>query len=174
MGALLATAVGTGMRQGELLALRWQDVDLATGLLSVRHALDRRTRQLAEPKTASSKRTLRLPAFVVSALAAHRERQAIVPLSGLVFTTPKGTALDPSNALRAFHRALDRAGLPRQRFHDLRHAYATLALETGESIDAVSRALGHTSIATTADIYGHWTPAMAQRLADRMDEVLSG
>jgi len=107
-----------------------------------------------------------VPAIVATA---HRQRQAVVPLSGLVFTTGRGTPLDPQNVLRAFRAAVLRANLPRQRFHDLRHAYATLALQAGEGINAVSRALGHASIATTADIYGHWTPAMA----DRMDEVLA-
>jgi integrase len=74
---------------------------------------------------------------------------------------------------RDFQTALRRLGLPRRRFHDLRHTFAILALEAGEGLDSVSRALGHTSVATTADIYGHWTPAMQERLADRMGAILS-
>jgi len=172
--ALYVAALGTGLRQGELLALRWSDVDLIRGDLTVRHTLGRFTRQPEPTKTPRSRRTLRLPQQVVMALTAHRERQAVVPLSGLIFTTSAGTPLHQTNVTLGLQRTLRRLGLPQRRFHDLRHTFATLALEAGEGLDAVSRALGHTSVATTADIYGHWTPVMAQRLADRMDAVLSG
>jgi integrase len=171
--ALYLVALGAGLRQGELLALRWSDVDLARGELTVRHTLGRFTRQPEPTKTPRSRRTLRLPQQVIAALAAHRDRQSVVPLSGTVFTTSRGTPLHQSNVTLSLQRTLRRLGLPQRRFHDLRHTFATLALEAGEGIDAVSRALGHTSIATTANIYGHWTPVMAQQLADRMDEVLA-
>jgi integrase len=173
-GALYITALGTGLRQGELLALRWSDVDLVRGELTVRHTLGRFSRQPEPTKTPRSRRTLRLPQQVVSALTAHRERQTVVPLSGLVFATDHGTPLHQVNVTLSLQRTLRRLGLPRRRFHDLRHTFATLALEAGEGLDAVSRALGHTSVATTADIYGHWTPVMQERLAARMDAVLSG
>ena len=172
--ALYISALGTGMRQGELLALRWQDVNLERGELTVHHTLQRFTRQLAPTKTPRSQRTLRLPTRVVAALVAHRSRQAVVPLAGFVFTTAGGRALDQVNVTTSFQRALRRIGLPHRRFHDLRHTFATLALEAGEPLEAVSRALGHASLATTADIYGHWTPAMQDRLAQRMDAVLGG
>jgi integrase len=172
--ALYVTALGTGCRQGELLALRWSDVDLERGELTVRHTLGRFTRELAPTKTDRSRRTLRLPAQVLAALSAHRARQAVVPLSGLVFTTSAGTPLHATNVTLGLQRTLRRLGLPHRRFHDLRHSFATLALEAGEDLAVVSRALGHTSVATTADVYGHWTPAMADRLAARMDAVLGG
>jgi integrase len=170
--ALYVTALGTGLRQGEILALRWQDIDLIRGELTVRHTLGRFSRQLEPTKTPRSRRTLRLPQQVTAALAAQRERQAVVPLSGLVFTSNGGAPLQQVNVTRDFQLALRRLALPRRRFHDLRHTFATLALEAGEGLDAVSRALGHTSVATTADIYGHWTPAMQERLAQRMDIIL--
>jgi integrase len=171
--ALYVTALGTGLRQGELLALRWQDVDLEAGQLIVRHTLQRGTRELAEPKTQQSRRSVRMPVTVREALAGHRARQTVVPLSGLVFATDKGTPLDSRNVTRYLQRHLARLGLPRQRFHDLRHAFATLALESGADLHDVARGLGHTTIRTTADAYGHFTDAMAQRLADRLDEALA-
>ena len=82
LGALYVTALGTGLRQGELLALRWQDIDLQAGELTVRHSLQRFTRELAETKTDRSRRTMHLPPRVTAALAAHRERQTVVPVSG--------------------------------------------------------------------------------------------
>ena len=89
-----------------------------------------------------------------------------------VFTTKVGEPLDTSTVTRAFQAALRRAGLPRQRFHDLRHACATLHLEAGEELLVVSRMLGHSTISTTADIYAHITPATLERTADRMDGIL--
>ena len=171
--ALYVTALGTGLRQGELLALRWQDVDLERGELAVRHTLQRGTRTLAEPKTERARRTLRLPGQVLAALVAHRARQAIVPLTGLVFTTDKGTPLDTRNVTRYFQRHLRRLGLPHQRFHDLRHAFATLMIESGEDLGTVSRILGHADFATTSDVYAHLTPSMLDRAAERMDAILT-
>ena len=88
-----------------------------------------------------------------------------MPLSGPEFVTDHGTQLQQVNVTLSLQRTLRRPGLSHRRFHDLRPTFATLALEAGEGLDAVSRALGHTSVATTADIYSHWTPAMQERLA---------
>jgi integrase len=170
--ALYVTALGTGLRQGELLGLRWQDLDLERGELAVRHTLQRGTRILSEPKTERARRTLRLPRQVIAALAEHRSRQTIVPLAGLIFTTEKGTALDTRNVTRYLQRHLMRLGLPHQRFHDLRHAFATLMVESGEDLGTVSRILGHADFATTADVYAHLTPAMLDRAAERMEAIL--
>ena len=98
----------------------------------------------------------------------------MVPLAGFVFTTAAGRPMDQVNVTTSLQRCLRRLGLPRRRFHDLRHTFATLALEAGEPLEAVSRALGHASLATMADVYGHWPPAMQERLAKRMDAVLGG
>jgi integrase len=171
--ALYVTALGTGLRQGELLALRWSDVDLDAGVLAVRHTLQRRTRHLAEPKTERARRTIRLPRHVVAALAEHRRRQAVVAIDGLIFTTTAGTALDSRNVTRYLQRHLKRLGLRRQRFHDLRHAFATLLIEAGEELGVVSRILGHADYATTADVYAHLTPAMQQRAVARLDDVFA-
>lgn len=178
---LLTTAIALGMRQGELLALRWRDVDLDAGTLTVRHTLQRSTCDLAETKTERSRRTLTLPGSVVRVLRAHKARQAVEQIAAgdqwakrdFVFTTPEGNPLDARNVLRAYQLRLERAGLPRFRFHDLRHACATLLLEEGEELGVISKMLGHANLATTADVYAHLTPAMSQRVAARMDVILS-
>jgi integrase len=169
------------MRKGELLALRWQDVDLDAGRLTVRHTLRLGTRELAEPKTERARRTLRLGSDTVVALREHRRQQLEERLAAgrcwvdgdFVFATTIGTPLDSRNGTKAFQRTLKRAGLPHQRFHDLRHACATLLLEDGEELGVVSRILGHSQIATTADVYAHLTPAMLERSAARMDAILA-
>ena len=91
-----------------------------------------------------------------------------------VFTSAVGSPLDGRNVTHELQAVLLRAGLPRQRFHDLRHAYATLMLKAGEDLAMVSRSLGHSNISTTADTYAHVTPAMQQRSAERMDRILAG
>jgi integrase len=177
---LYTVAIGTGMRQGELLGLRWSDVDLEAGTLTVRHSLDRRTFELAEPKTDFARRTLRLGGEVGAALRSQRRRQLEERVAAgsrwqerdLVFASPIGAPLDHAVVRRRLQAALAEAGLPRQRFHDLRHAFATLSLEQGEELGVVSKMLGHSNISTTADVYAHLTPAMAQRAADRLDVVL--
>jgi len=181
LAALYVSAVGLGLRQGELLGLRWSDVDVDAGLLSVRHSLQRRTHQLAEPKTERGRRTLAMPAIVVVALREHRRRQIAERLAAgpgwtdrdLVFPTAHGSALDTRNVTRALQSALALAGLPPVTFHSLRHACATLLIEQGEELTVVSRLLGHANLATTADIYAHLTRGMRQGAADRMDAILS-
>lgn len=192
LGPLYAVAVGLGMRQGELLALRWDDIDLDGGVVQVRHTLRARERvrqkntprqwRLAEPKTERGRRTLGLPAQVALALREQRARQARERLAAgpkwqdynFVFTTPIGRPMDGVDVTHRFQEALEAAGLRRQRFHDLRHAHATLLIERGVELAVVSRALGHADLSTTADTYGAWTREMAGTVASRMDEVLAG
>lgn len=177
---LYLAAIALGLRQGELLGLRWSDVDLEAGTVTVRHTLRVGTRELGEPKTDRARRTLRLGGEVLGALRGQRTQQLEERLAAgprwqdadFVFTTSIGTPLDSPNVTHALQAALARAGLPRQRFHDLRHACATLLLEHGEELGVVSRILGHADFATTANVYAHLTPAMLQRSADRMDAIL--
>jgi integrase len=139
------------------------------------------TRELVEPKTDRSRRTLRLPAMVAEALREHRRAQLEERIAAgsrwvdrdFVFATRQGRPLMARNVLRELHAHLERADLPRQRFHDLRHFYATALLEDGEELAVISRTLGHANIATTANIYAHLTPAMLDRTAARMDDVLT-
>ena len=177
--ALILAAVGTGLRQGELLGLRWSDVDLDAGILTVRHALDRRTGELVRPKTERSRRTIHLPLPVTTALNRLRRDQEALraharrwDARGFVFTNRTGGPLASRNVTQDLQAILAAAGLPRQRFHDLRHIFATLQLEAGAELLEVSRALGHADIGTTANIYAHWTDAMAARTAERMSGIL--
>ena len=177
--ALFMTALGTGLRQGELLALRWPEVNLEAGTLAVRATLDPLSGELGEPKTDQSRRTVYLPLPVVAVLRRHRATQAAARAQarrwdarGFVFASKSGRPLSSQNVTRDLHAVLATAGLPRQRFHDLRHAYASLQLEAGADLFEVSRALGHASITTTANVYGHFTKAMAERAADRMTTIL--
>jgi integrase len=143
------------------------------------HSLSRG--KLAPPKTDRSRRTLRLGVEVRDALRDQQRRQRVERMragsrwtdAGHVFITTTGTSLDGPTVTHAFQAALERAGLRRQRFHDLRHACATLRLEQDEELAVVSRILGHASITTTANVYGHLTDAMQDRAAERMDSILA-
>jgi integrase len=182
--ALWITALGTGLRQGELLGLRWEDVDLDAGRLRVRHSLANvdGALTLLEPKTDRSRRTVLLADAVVTALRAHRTRQRMERLvsgsrwtdSGHVFTTLYGTPYHAATITRAFKAALTRAGLPTCRFHDLRHAAATFLLAQGMTLEDVKNLLGHSSITLTSNTYGHVLELRQRQVAAAMDAVLGG
>jgi integrase len=152
----------TGMRRGEILGLRWADLDLEGGWLSVRQTLvvvDNQPR-ISEPKTARGRQRIALDPESVATLRAHHKIQAAERLAAglwhgtdLVFTRPDGAPLHPEYVRRQFDRHISRAGLPRIRFHDLRHTHATLALQAGVHPKIVSERLGHTTVAMTLDTY---------------------
>jgi integrase len=182
--ALYVLAVTTGMRQGELLALRWQDVDIKNCTVSVRRTLTRNggVIELGEPKTKKSRRSIRLTPRAIEALEAHLERQLreIRILGdryedqGLVFTTSTGGLINPSNLRqRNFARLLKEARLPHIRFHDLRHTCATLLLTQGTHPKYVQDLLGHATIAITLDTYSHVMPGMGDQTARAMQDALS-
>jgi integrase len=171
--ALYVLALATGMREGELLALRWRDVDLEAASLQVRHTLQKLPREqfvFAEPKTRRSRRKIVLPVAAVTALRRHRARQLEERLQhgalwedlDVVFAHSLGRPLDSSSLLHYdFHPLLKRAGLPKIRFHDLRHTAATLLLGKGINPKIVSELLGHASVAITLDLYSHVLPCSA-------------
>jgi integrase len=181
---LYVTALGTGLRQGELLGLRWEDVDLDAGRVRVRHTLANvgGTLKLLEPKTDRSRRNVVLPESVAVALRSHRTRQRMDRLvagskwadTGHVFTTTIGTPLHAATVTRAFHVALERAGLPKSRFHDLRHAAATFLLAQGMTLEDVKQLLGHSSITLTSNTYGHVLEQRQRQVAQAMDAALGG
>lgn len=176
--ALYLLAWQTGMRRGELLGLRWEDVDFEAGTLRVRRNLvdlggGRRVFQ--EPKTERGRRTVAMTPEVAGALRAHRARQVQERWAAgerwedgdLVFCTATGGVLNPKNVARDWYRLLDKAGLPHQGFHTLRHTNATLARLAGVDIGDISKNLGHTSEAFTADRYAHVLPESQKAAAER-------
>ncbi|HEX6876457.1 MAG TPA: site-specific integrase [Nocardioidaceae bacterium] len=182
--ALYVVALTTGMRQGELLALRWADVDLAAGRLAVRGSLHRDAGggwTIQEPKTARSRRPVVLAPVAVRALAEHRHRQdaerraagARWEDTDFVFTNRVGRPLSSQNLVqRDFHPLLRRLGLPRVRFHDLRHTAATLLLQQGVHPKVVSEMLGHADVGVTLDIYSHVSPALHEAAAFALGALL--
>ena len=163
--AVYVLALSVGLRRGELLGLRWADVDLDGGELHVRQAVHRVGGELrfTEPKTRHSRRTIPLPALARDALREHKARQATDRLaagpgwrdSGLVFTTATGTGIEPRNLNRHWYGLRTRAGLPSVRFHDLRHTCVTLLLDAGVPPHIVQAIAGHSGIQVTMSIYAH-------------------
>ena len=162
-GALAVVLLTLGLRQGEALALRWSDVDLDAGELTVRHTIKFPVGggyELTAPKTEESARTIPLPKRTVAALRKHRTAQTTKRIKSrvwrdldFVFATPLGTPFHSRNALRWWHTLLDDAGVGKRRMHASRHTTATLLLEDGVPLEVVSAVLGHSSLAITADIY---------------------
>jgi integrase len=182
--ALWRLALLTGMRRGELLGLRWSDVDLDGATLSVVRTLSRGATsrlEAGEPKTAAGRRRIALPPSVVAALRAHRDRQAFVKAAagdayedrGLVFATATGGPIHPNTLARRFAALIARAGVPPIRFHDLRHTCATLLLAEGVHPKIVQERLGHASITETLDRYSHVAADMQRQAADRLDAMLA-
>lgn len=180
--ALWHLALGTGARRGELLGLRWQDVDLDAGEVGIRRALSvvDGTPRLLGTKTSRSRR-VSIPGSITDALARHRDVQDRLRAGptwcedrwGLVFTDGRGGSIDPMQVTLAFRRLVRAAPVPVIRLHDLRHTHATLLLDTGVPIKVVSERLGHTTIAMTMDVYGHVLPARDADAAARLDDLLT-
>lgn len=183
LGALYVLAVTSGMRQGEILALAWKHVDLAASLVRVRRSLVlvKGGFSFAPPKTERSRRTIELRPEAVEALRAHRKRQLEERMryegsgawkdQGLVFASTTGTPIRRQNLQRrSFKPLLARADLPDVRFHDLRHTFATLMLQSpGADINTVSRMLGHSSVKVTLDVYAHVMPGMQKEALKSLD-----
>lgn len=184
--ALYTVVLAVGLREGEALGLRWEDVDVAQGALKVRKQLQRidGKLQLKDLKNARSKRTriLPLPLSLMAKLKAHRADQLEERLaaggrwrdSGLVFTSTIGTPLDARNVLRRFQALTERAGLPRQRFHDLRHCCASLLLVQGVPPRVVMEILGHSDIRLTMNTHAHVMPVLQREAADMIEAFLVG
>ncbi len=178
---LWVVLASTGLRIGEALGLQWDDIDFVENRLFVRRALQRQKGvglTFVEPKTPKSRRTVYFPEGTGAVLQEHRRKQLEVRMKlgsawtdrNLVFCRA-GQPLDPGGLSYWLHQALDHAGLPRIRIHDLRHTAATLHLARGENPKIVQELLGHSTIALTMDTYSHVTPAIHAAAASRMQTL---
>ncbi|TAK14592.1 MAG: site-specific integrase [Anaerolineae bacterium] len=177
-------AINTGMRQAELLGLKWSDLDWKTGRLRiVRQALWYKgsSYQLKDLKTRRSRRSVRLGEHTLAVLRAHRD--AVFEMQrragpawadlDLVFPTRLGTPIQSCNLRRSFRKILETPGLPKIRFHDLRHTAASMMLNIGISVAVVSRILGHSKVSITMDIYWHLIPDQLDDAGEAMDDLMS-
>jgi integrase len=175
--------ITTGMRAGELLGLRWTDIDWERGRLQVLRQLQRIPRQgliFSEPKTVSSRRCITLGSEMMAKLRAHAEfQQQEKGLVGenwrennLVFPTGIGTPMDPHRLLDVYKQLLKQAGLPDCRLHDLRHTAATLMLGWGIHPKVVQERLGHSRISHTLGTYAHVLPSIQVEAAEKMDDLV--
>lgn len=176
--------LNTGLRRGELLGLRWKDVDLKAGTAAVNQGLVRTKAGLVfqEPKTKLSTRTIGISPQVVSVLKEHKKRQNEGRLAAgeaynreldLVFCNELGQPLCPRGFTRHYERLLKKAGLPKISFHALRHTFATLSIQEGVSARAVQEALGHHKVAFTLDVYSSVTSKMKKEATDKIGNLLA-
>jgi len=187
--ALLTLALATGMRRGELLGLKWKDIDFEKGTLQVRRIMSRVPSKLkteerkgyveAATKTKRSRRSIVVVPFALEALRRHQEHQQATKEKAtrwvendLVFRTSVGTPLHPDNNIFVpFKELLKEAMLPNIRFHDLRHSAATLLLSEGVHPKIVQEILGHSNINITLNVYSHVLPGMQQGAMDKMNSA---
>jgi integrase len=172
----------TGIRRGEALGLRWEDVDLELGVISVAQTLGRANGGLIfqPPKTNAGRRSIDLDAGTVSVLRAHQGQQLLRMMSldranadhNLVFSNPLGEPLNPMALTRAFQRLAKRAGITDAKLHDLRHFHASVMLQQNQSPALVSKRLGHASVSTTMDIYSHILPGWQREAADAFAKAM--
>jgi integrase len=182
--ALFHLAVVSGMRQMELLGLKWSDLDWINQTIKVERQLERPNGdgvKFSSPKTLYGKRSISIGRKTIDILREHYKAQSLKQKSagdswqdhGLIFTTNLGTPIHPRNLIRTFKRLLQNAGLPSIRFHDLRHTAASLLLNQGIPVITVSRRLGHAKASITLDVYGHLIPSMQNNLGDLLDEMVT-
>ncbi|PWU04169.1 MAG: site-specific integrase [Terriglobia bacterium] len=187
--ALFTVGLAVGLRSGECSGLLWSDVDLDTGRITVRHTLQRVKHPgekhgrltLLPPKSEKSKRLIELPAKCVTSLKAHRERQKQECAfagsrwveTGHVFTSTIGTPIDDRKILKDFNALVEAAKLPKQRFHDLRHACISLLGAQGVPLKVIAEIVGHSDIRLTQNVYQHVYSEAKRAAADTMDTLLT-
>jgi len=166
-----ATAILTGVRQGELLALKWGDLDLERRVLFIRRTYHP-VHGFAEPKSEKSRRAVKVTPELAEILRVHKERSR--PWADdLIFPNGAGNPMDGTNLLtQEFRPTLERAGIRRLRFHDLRHTYAALQIALGEDFKFIQQQMGHASITTTMDLYGHLLPEASEVAGERLDALV--
>ncbi len=178
-----STLLYTGLRRGELLALRWRNLDLAMGSLSVvETAFKLRDGEyvISQPKTPHSRRTVSLSLSLVTLIRVYRADHELLRIQlgdtlkddDFVFMQPDGSPLSPNAVTLAFRRIIRKAGLNHIRVHDLRHTHATLMLKAGVHPKIVSERLGHAGVGITLDIYSHVLPGLQEAAAEKFDRIL--
>ena len=180
---LFYTALYTGMRLGEILGLRWCDVDLDMAFLSVVQTLYKRSGvcKMLNPKSSHSRRRIALSSSLVLLLREYQAEQQTQRIllgklpsdTDLVFSHLDGKPLDPGVVSHTFAKVLKKARLPHIRFHDLRHTHATLLLKRGIHPKIVSERLGHANIVITLDTYSHVLPGLQERAAEHFDDLVT-
>ena len=163
--------LATGLRRGELLGLKWTDIDWKNGIIKVRRQVARVDGQIVEAplKTKNSYRAVTISQQAIDVLKTQKEKTN----DQYVFPSPNGGPISPDSVNNMLKRVLARAGIPKVRFHDLRHTFATIALQNGVDIKTVSGMLGHFSAGFTLDTYAHVTTAAQKEAVDTMGNVLS-
>ncbi|MBN2028112.1 MAG: site-specific integrase [Actinobacteria bacterium] len=173
MKALLSVACLAGLRQGEILGLKWRDIDFDREKISVVRNYSP-VHGFGPPKTESSRRAVPLIPKLAETLRAHHNSQGQPNLNDLVFPNSIGNPKDRTNLTnREFKRALRRAGLRMIRFHDLRHSYASLCIAAGINPKALQQAMGHHSVETTLDVYAHMLPGSYTNIVEKMETILA-
>ena len=182
--ALYHLAISTGMRQGELIGLKWADLDWQTCTLQVQRQWTRKKGggfEFTSPKTKAGKRSIMLGSSDLAVLREHKQVQYLAMQKAgerwkdmdMLFASTVGTPLCKYNLRKSFKQRLKDAGLPNIRFHDLRHTAASLMLNNGIPVIVVSRRLGHARPSITLDVYGHLIPSKQREVAELMDELLT-
>lgn len=173
--ALYVVAVLSGARVSELLALAWTDIDFEAGAISINRTLSGsgKNPKIEPPKSQASRRRILLPHRAVEALHAHRKRMLMEGNAGsrTVFCKPDGGILTRQMVHYQFKPILEKHGLPKIRFHDLRHSHATLLLLAGENPKVVAERLGHSKISITLDTYSHVLPSMQEQAKNKLDDM---
>lgn len=176
-------AVVEGMRQGEILGLRWKDIDFKDQALSIRQTLSNDGKRLKPgAKNKSSLRSILLTEETMNVLKSHQRHQSIIKREAgsafkdldLVVCTKVGTPVNPSNLRRSFYRGIDKCGMKRIRFHDLRHTHATICLQSNMHPKIVAERLGHSDVRVTLNTYSHILPSMQQQAANEISQAIFG
>lgn len=177
-----AIALFTGMRQGEILGLRWKDIDFDKKIITVRQTLAHYGKTLKSgTKTIAGERNISMPEQLLTILKKHRKQYAAFKVATVdfvdedlvIYNLKNGGTVFPSNLTKAYIKDVKRSGLPHIRFHDLRHTHATMLIEKNLNVKVISERLGHSKVGITLDIYSHVLPSMQQEVADKLDEIIS-